>query len=81
MSIYNFDKKFVIAISLSFLISCIFFIIIKPIWILQINKKTGTQSIYKPLLFLYSFLISLIVGITTLCFKNKPKPNLHEYGL
>ena len=57
------------------LISFIFFIVvlstIKPIWIKQINKKTGSNTIYLPLLFLYSCLFAIISGIISFIITNK----------
>lgn len=57
------------------LISFIFFIVvlstIQPIWIKQINKKTGSNTIYLPLLLLYSCLFAIIAGIIAFIITNK----------
>jgi hypothetical protein len=57
------------------LISFIFFTVVlsikPPIWIIQINKKTGSQTIYLPLLLLYSSLFAIILGIIAFIITNK----------
>lgn len=77
----NNPKQFSIQVILvSFIIFVILLYLAKPIWILQVNKKTSDESIYFPLLFLYSFLFANIAGIIAFILTNKKKPLVLKEG-
>lgn len=71
----NYQQFTIIIICISFLISILLLLIIKPIWIKEVNKATGSETIYIPLLLLYSFLFSILIGILTfiILYKNNTK--------
>lgn len=67
----NSKQITIISIVVSFVLSLILLAIIKPIWIMQVNKKSGSSSIYTPLLLLYSILFANIVGIVVFIMVNR----------
>ena len=70
----NNPKKFSLFVILaSFVFFIVLLYLVKPIWILQVNKKTSDESIYTPLLMLYSFLFANIAGIIAFIFINNNK--------
>lgn len=71
MEINNPKQFSLFAILISFIVFSVILYLSKPIWILQVNKKTSDESIYTPLLLLYSFLFAIITGIITFILTNK----------
>jgi hypothetical protein len=67
----NSKQITIISIVVSFVLSLILLAIIKPIWIMQVNKKSGSSSIYTPLLLLYSILFANITGIVVFIMVNR----------
>ena len=67
----NSKQITIIGIVVSFVFSLILLAIIKPIWIMQVNKKSGSSSIYTPLLVLYSILFANIIGIVVFIMVNR----------
>jgi len=63
IDIKNYTQLCILSIIVSFFVSAILLRLIKPIWIMEVNKNTGISSIYFPLLILYSCLFSLIIGV------------------
>jgi hypothetical protein len=59
----NHIQLSIISIAISFILCVVIFLLSKPMCIQQVNRKTGTSSIYYPLLILYSALFSFVVGI------------------
>lgn len=74
MEINNPKQFSIMVILISFIVFAILLYLSKPIWILQVNKKTSDESIYTPLLFLYSLLFANIAGIIAFILTNKKKP-------
>lgn len=71
MEINNPKQFSLFAILISFIVFSVILYLSKPIWILQVNKKTSDESIYTPLLLLCSFLFAIITGIITFILTNK----------
>jgi len=74
MEINNPKQFSLFVILISFIVFSGILYLSKPIWILQVNKKTSDESIYTPLLLLYSFLFAIITGIITFTLTNKKQP-------
>jgi hypothetical protein len=79
----NIDKNNPIQIAtlsivISFVLSIILLLLWKPIWIKQVNKKTGYNSVYVPLLLLYSILFSFVCGTIVFLFLIKNDDNINN---
>ena len=80
------DKKSPIHMCIvSFVCSLVIFSILlisfKPIWILEVNKKTGLTNVMWPLFILYTITFSMVVSIIVFLLTLRKENIVQESGI